>query len=413
MMAHGSNLIIGLDIGTTKISTVVAEIDRESRSLRVIGIGHAASQGLRKGVVVDMEKAVGAITRSVEDAEKMANVEIHSVFAGITGGHVKSFNSRGVAAVGEGGEIVQKDVDRAVAAARAVSLPADREILHTIPQEFTVDGQAGIKEPAGMSGVRLEAEAHIITGTITAAQNIIKAINKAGFEVEDIVLGSLASSIAVLSEDEKNSGVLLLDIGGGTTDFVAFHRGCIRQSSVIAVGGDHVTNDLTVALRVPIPLADEIKQAYGSAMEERVDPEEEIEIPPSAGRGAARYSRRELARVIELRMHEILSLVRRQVDRSGLRRLMAAGVVLTGGGALTDGIVELAGKVFDLPVRIGKPAEISGISEALDSPLYATGAGLALYGQRVRREGKPSRFKRRGRIARGAERIREWLGSKF
>ncbi len=412
-MAHGSNLIIGLDIGTTKISTVVAEIDRESRSLRVIGIGHAASQGLRKGVVVDMEKAVGAITRSVEDAEKMANVEIHSVFAGITGGHVKSFNSRGVAAVGEGGEIVQKDVDRAVAAARAVSLPADREILHTIPQEFTVDGQAGIKEPAGMSGVRLEAEAHIITGTITAAQNIIKAINKAGFEVEDIVLGSLASSIAVLSEDEKNSGVLLLDIGGGTTDFVAFHRGCIRQSSVIAVGGDHVTNDLTVALRVPIPLADEIKQAYGSAMEERVDPEEEIEIPPSAGRGAARYSRRELARVIELRMHEILSLVRRQVDRSGLRRLMAAGVVLTGGGALTDGIVELAGKVFDLPVRIGKPAEISGISEALDSPLYATGAGLALYGQRVRREGKPSRFKRRGRIARGAERIREWLGSKF
>ena len=412
-MAHGSNLIIGLDIGTTKISTVVAEIDRESRSLRVIGIGHAASQGLRKGVVVDMEKAVGAITRSVEDAEKMANVEIHSVFAGITGGHVKSFNSRGVAAVGEGGEIVQKDVDRAVAAARAVSLPADREILHTIPQEFTVDGQAGIKEPAGMSGVRLEAEAHIITGTITAAQNIIKAINKAGFEVEDIVLGSLASSIAVLSEDEKNSGVLLLDIGGGTTDFVAFHRGCIRQSSVIAVGGDHVTNDLTVALRVPIPLADEIKQAYGSAMEERVDPEEEIEIPPSAGRGAARYSRRELARVIELRMHEILSLVRRQVDRSGLRRLMAAGVVLTGGGALTDGIVELAGKVFDLPVRIGKPAEISGISEALDSPLYATGAGLALYGQRVRREGKPSRFKRRGRIARGAERIREWLGRKF
>ncbi len=412
-MAHGSNLIIGLDIGTTKISTVVAEIDRESRSLRVIGIGHAASQGLRKGVVVDMEKAVGAITRSVEDAEKMANVEIHSVFAGITGGHVKSFNSRGVAAVGEGGEIVQRDVDRAVAAARAVSLPADREILHTIPQEFTVDGQAGIKEPAGMSGVRLEAEAHIITGTITAAQNIIKAINKAGFEVEDIVLGSLASSIAVLSEDEKNSGVLLLDIGGGTTDFVAFHRGCIRQSSVIAVGGDHVTNDLTVALRVPIPLADEIKQAYGSAMEERVDPEEEIEIPPSAGRGAARYSRRELARVIELRMHEILSLVRRQVDRSGLRRLMAAGVVLTGGGALTDGIVELAGKVFDLPVRIGKPAEISGISEALDSPLYATGAGLALYGQRVRREGKPSRFKRRGRIARGAERIREWLGSKF
>ncbi|MEI6633180.1 MAG: cell division protein FtsA [Chlamydiota bacterium] len=412
-MTHGSNLIIGLDIGTTKICTVVAEIDRETRSLRVIGLGHAPSQGLRKGVVVDMDRAVESIVRSVEDAEKMANVEIHSVFAGITGGHVKSFNSRGVAAIGEGGEITPRDVDRAIAAARAVSLPADREILHTIPQEFTVDGQAGIREPVGMSGVRLEAEAHIITGTITAAQNIIRAINKAGFEVEDIVLESLAASIAVLSEDEKNSGVLLIDIGGGTTDFVAFHRGSIRQSSVLAVGGDHVTNDLTVALRLPISLAEEIKQAYGSAMEERVDPEEEIEIPPAAGRGAARYSRRELARVIELRMTEILSLARRQVDRSGLRRLMASGVVLTGGACLTDGIVELAGKVFELPVRIGRPAGVSGISEALDSPVYATGAGLALYGQRMRKEGRVSRFRRRGRLARGADQIREWMANRF
>jgi cell division protein FtsA len=412
-MTRGSNLIIGLDIGTTKICTVVAEIDRETRSLRVIGLGHAPSQGLRKGVVVDMDRAVESIIRSVEDAEKMANVEIHSVFAGITGGHVKSFNSRGVAAIGEGGEITSRDVDRAIAAARAVSLPADREILHTIPQEFTVDGQAGIREPEGMSGVRLEAEAHIITGTITAAQNIIKAINKAGFEVEDIVLESLAASIAVLSEDEKNSGVLLIDIGGGTTDFVAFHRGSIRQSSVLAVGGDHVTNDLTVALRLPISLAEEIKQAYGSAMEDRVDPEEEIEIPPAAGRGAARYSRRELARVIELRMTEILALARRQVDRSGLRRLMASGVVLTGGACLTDGIVELAGKVFELPVRIGRPAGISGISEALDSPVYATGAGLALYGQRVRKEGRVSRFKRRGRLARVVDHVREWLTNRF
>lgn len=412
-MTHASNLIIGLDIGTTRICTVVAEIDRETRLLRVIGLGHAPSQGLRKGVVVDMDRAVESIIRSVEDAEKMANVEIHSVFAGITGGHVKSFNSRGVTAIGEGGEIGPKDVERAIAAARAVSLPADREILHTIPQEFTVDGQAGIREPEGMSGVRLEAEAHIITGTITAAQNIIRAINKAGFEVEDIVLESLAESIAVLSEDEKNSGVLLIDIGGGTTDFVAFHRGCIRQSSVLAVGGDHVTNDLTVALRVPISLADEIKQAYGSAMEERVDPDEEIEIPPSAARGAARYSRRELARVIELRLTEILTMVRRQVDRSGLRRLMAAGVVLTGGGALTDGIVELAGKVFDLPVRIGRPSGISGISEALDSPVYATGAGLALYGQRMRKEGRMSRFRKRGRLARCADRVKDWLGSRF
>lgn len=412
-MTRGSNLIIGLDVGTTAVRTVVAELDRETRSLRVIGLGHAASRGLRKGVVVDLEGAVEAITRSVEDAEKMANVEIHSVFAGIGGGHVRSFNSRGVAAIGEGGEITARDVDRAIAAARAVSLPADREILHTIPQEFTVDGQAGIREPEGMAGVRLEAEAHIITGTITAAQNIVKAINKAGFEVEDIVLQALAESIAVLGEDERDSGVLLVGLGGGTTDFVAFHRGCIRRSGVLAVGGDHVTNDLSVALRVPITVAEEIKQAWGSAMEERVDAGEEIELPASAGRDASRCSRRELARVIGIRMTEMLTLARRQIDRSGLRRLMAAGVVLTGGGALTDGVVELAEKVFDLPVRIGKPAGISGISEALDSPVCATGAGLALYGQRMRKEGRVSRFRRRGRLARGVDRIREWMGNRF
>ena len=412
-MNNGSNLIIGLDVGTTKICTVVAEIDRATRSVRVIGMGHAPSRGLRKGVVVNMDGAVESIVKSIEDAEKMANVEIHSVFAGITGGHIKSFNSRGVAAVGERGEITEKDVERAIAAARAVSLPADREILHTIPQEFTIDGQNGIKEPTGMAGVRLEAEAHIITGAITATQNIIKSINRAGFEVEDIVLESLASSIAVLSEDEKNSGVILIDIGGGTTDVVVFHRGSINQSHVLAVGGDHVTNDVSIALRVPITLAEEIKKAHGSAMEDRVDPEEEIEIPTGADRLPARYSRRELARVIELRMAEILSLVRRHVDRSGVRRFLGSGVVLTGGACLTEGTVELAQKIFNLPVRIGKPTGISGIAEALDSPLYATGAGLAQYGYRSRMEGKTSRFKGTSRIAGIVDRVRQWLTSRF
>jgi cell division protein FtsA len=413
IMNNGSSLIIGLDVGTTKICTVVAEIDRSTQSLRVIGLGHAPSRGLRKGVVVDMDKAVESILQSIEDAEKMANVEIHSVFAGVTGGHVKSFNSRGVAAIGELGEITGRDVEKAIAAARAVSLPADREILHTIPQEFTVDGQDGIKEPKGMSGVRLEAEAHIVTGAITATQNIIKSINRAGFEVEDIVLESLASSIAVLSEDEKNSGVLLIDIGGGTTDLVVFHRGSVNQSHVLAVGGDHVTNDVSVALRVPITLAEEIKKSHGSSMEDIVDPEEEIEIPTGPDRFPSSYSRRELARVIESRMEEIFFLVRKNLDRSGLRRFLGSGVVLTGGACLMDGTVQLAEKIFNLPVRLGTPKGIAGIAEALDSPLYATGAGLARYGYRSRMEGKVSRFRRRGRIAGIISRIRDWIGSRL
>ncbi|MCX6356900.1 MAG: cell division protein FtsA [Candidatus Aureabacteria bacterium] len=412
-MNNGSNLIIGLDVGTTKICTVVAEIDRETKSVRVIGLGHAASSGLRKGVVVDMESAVGAITKSIENAEKMANVEIHSVFAGITGGHIKSLNSRGVAAIGDGGEITARDVERAINAARAVSMPADREILHTIPQEFTVDGQAGVKDPEGMSGVRLEAEAHIVTGAISSAQNIIKSINRAGIEVEDIVLESLASSIAVLSDDEKNSGVLLVDTGGGTSDVMVFHRGSIRQSEVLALGGDHVTNDISVALRIPISLAEEIKVQHGSAMEERVDPGEEIELPASGNRPAIRYSRRELARVIQYRMTEILTLVRKMVDRGGLRKLLGSGVVLTGGGCLMDGAAELAEKIFGLPVRVGLPRGISGIAEVLDSPIYATGAGLTQYGLHSRREGRVSRFKKRGRLARLCDRVREWFGSKL
>ncbi|MCX6353872.1 MAG: cell division protein FtsA [Candidatus Aureabacteria bacterium] len=408
-MHNGSNLIVGLDVGTTKICTIVAEADREANVIRVIGLGNAPSRGLRKGVVVDMDSAVEAITASIENAEKMANVEIHSVFTGITGGHIWSINSRGVAAVGDPEEISVRDVDRAITAARAISLPADREVLHTIPQEFTVDGQTGVKEPVGMSGVRLEAEAHIVTGAITAAQNVIKSINKAGFEVEEIVLDSLASSIAVLSEDEKNSGVLLIDIGGGTTDFVVFHRGSIRQSEVIALGGDHVTNDISVALRLPISVAEEIKKNYGGAVEESIDPGEELEIPAGSGRAPSRYSCRELAKVIELRMGEILSLVKKRVERTGLRKLLGAGVVVTGGACLLEGTVDLAERIFGLPVRLGTPVGVSGITEVLDSPIYATGTGLAQYGYRSRREGRVSRFRRRGRIGRVVDRVLEWF----
>ena len=408
-MNNGSQLIIGLDVGTTKICTVVSEKDNETQAVRLLGVGQAPSHGLRKGIVVDMEVAVKSILQSIESAEKMANVEIHSVFAGVTGGHIKSFNSRGVAAIGDSGEITSWDVERAVNAAKAVSLPAGREILHTIPQEFIIDGQDGIKEPEGMSGVRLEAEVHIITGSVTSAQNVIKSINRAGFEVEDIVLESLASGISVLSEDEKKSGVILIDIGGGTTDFLIFHRGAIRQSGVIAVGGDHVTNDISIALRIPNLQAEDIKKRHGSALEERVDPCEEFELPPIEGRTSARYSRIELARVIELRMEEILTLVKKQLDRTGLHDFLGGGVVLTGGASLSEGTVELAERIFGLPVRLGTPVGFSGLTEVLDSPIYATGTGLAQYGYRYRKDGKVSRFRGRGLVGRVIDMIRGWF----
>ncbi len=408
-MDNGSELIIGLDIGTTKICTVVAEREREGEGIRVIGISNVPSHGLRKGIVVDMERTVESIVNSIEDAEKKANVQIHSVFAGIAGGHIKSFNSRGLAAVEDGSEIASRDIQRAIKAAKAVSLPANREILHTIPQEFTIDGQGGVKDPRGLSGVRLEADVHIITGAITPAQNVIKSINRAGFEVEDIVLESLASSISVLTEDEKKSGVILIDIGGGTTDFVILQDGVIKLSNVLAVGGDHVTNDISVALRLPISKAEEVKVKYGCALEERVAPGEEFEFSPGMAGVQQRYSRRDLARVIELRMDEMLSLVKLQLDRSGLEQFLGAGLVLTGGASLLDGAIELAERVFGLPVRLGKPIGFSGIKEVLDNPIYATGTGLAQYGYRCRKDGKASRFKGRGIFRSILNRMRSWF----
>ncbi|MDD5557661.1 MAG: cell division protein FtsA [bacterium] len=412
-MKNRTDLIVGIDVGTTKICTIVAEAGGASEGLRVIGVGRVPSRGLQKGVVTDMDAAVAAITASVEDAEKMADAEIYTVFTGITGGHIASFNSRGVSAVADGSGITARDIERAIDAARAVSLPADREVLHTIPIEFAVDGQAGIRDPKGMTGVRLEAEAHIVTGAITAAQNIIRGVNGAGFEVEDIVLQALASSVAVLDDDARGAGVLLIDLGGGTTDAAVFHRGAVRHSHVLAVGGDHVTNDISVALRIPVPAAEEIKRERGCAIAERVDPEEEFEIPASAGRMPLRCRRRDLARVIGLRMEETLTLVRRQVERSGLLGLLGAGVVLTGGGALTDGAAELAERIFRLPARVGRPSGLAGVTEVIDGPDYAAAAGLVIYGRRGRLTGKVSRFRKVGRIERIAGRLRAWIGGRF
>jgi cell division protein FtsA len=408
-MYNGSKLIIGLDIGTTKICTVVAEEEREGDAVRILGVGHALSRGLRKGVVVDMDRAIESIVKSVEDAEKMANVEIHSVFTGIAGGHVKSFNSRGIAAIEDGSEISARDVERAITAARAVSLPADREILHTIPQEFIVDGQGGVKDPKGLSGVRLEADVHIITGAISPAQNIVKSINRAGFEVDDIVLESLASGISVLSEDEKKSGVILVDMGGGTTDYVIFQDDVIKLSDVLAVGGDHITNDISVALRLPISRAEEVKIKYGCALAGRVDPSEEFECQSVSAGIPQRYSRRNLAHVVELRMEEMLSLVKLQMKRSGVGQLLGAGVVLTGGASLMEGSVELAQRVFGLPVRVGRPTGITGLKEMLDNPMYATGAGLTQYGHRYRKEGRQSRFLGRSVLRKFFDHLRGWF----
>ena len=408
MGAH-NDLIIGLDVGTTKICTVVAEADRETGGVRVLGVGEARSRGLRKGIVIEMSKAVKAVAESVEKAEKAANVEIHSVFAGISGGHIQSLNSRGVAAVEEE-EITPRDVERAIRAAKAVSLPEGREILHTIPREFVVDGQRGIREPVGMTGVRLEAEVHIVTGAVSAVQNVVSAINRAGFEVEDIVLETIASGISVLTEEEKRSGVLLIDIGGGTTDFVVFRKEALVLSDVLAVGGDHVTNDVSVAFRLPISQAEAAKISFGTAMETGVDAGEEFEVEPVDGKPPLRFSRRELAHVIGLRMEEIFSLVRRSVDRPGHGEFLGAGVVLTGGGALLSGVVECAEEVFRLPVRLGSPSGFSGLSEVLDNPAYATGTGLARYGYRYRKEGGVSRFMGRGFWRKIADRMRRWFG---
>lgn len=411
-MGIHDELIVGLDVGTTKICTVVAEPDRESDTVRILGIGEARSRGLRKGVVVDMESAMSAIAESIDRAEKTANVEINAVFAGISGGHIGSMNSRGVAAIGESGEISARDVERAVNAAKAVSLPEGREILHTIPREFIVDGQDGIRDPVGMSGVRLEAEVHIITGAVTTVQNVVRAVNRAGFEVEDIVLETIASSISVLSRDEKRSGVLLIDIGGGTTDFVVFHDEALVLSDVLAVGGDHVSNDVSIAFHIPLQKAEDVKKRFGKAREGDVDPGEECDLPAAEGRPAERIGRGELARVIELRMEEIFSLVKRQLDRAGLHEFLGGGVVLTGGGTLLEGTAELAQSVFKLPVRVGTPRGFSGLTEVIDSPVYATGTGLVQYGYRYRKEGKISRFRGRGFWTKVAGRMREWFGRK-
>ena len=372
-------LIVGLDIGTSKVVAIVGELGDDG-SLEVIGIGSHPSRGLKKGVVVNIESTVQSIQRAVEEAELMAGCEINSVYAGIAGSHVRSLNSHGIVAIRDK-EVVAGDVDRVIDAARAVAIPADQKILHILPQEFIIDSQEGIREPIGMSGVRLEAKVHMVTGAESAAQNIVKCVERCGLRVDDIVLEQLASAYAVLTEDEKELGVCIVDIGGGTTDMAVFCGGAIRHTSVIPIAGDQVTNDIAVSMRTPTQYAEDIKIKYACALSQLANPDETIEVPSVGDRPPRRLARQTLAEIVEPRYEELFCLVRDELRRSGFEEMIAAGIVLTGGSSKMEGAVELAEEVFHMPVRLGVPQWVSGLSDVVRNPIHATGVGLLIYGK--------------------------------
>lgn len=372
------HILVGLDIGTSKIAAIVGHI-RDGREVEVIGLGHHPSRGLKKGAVVNIEETTESIQRAIEEAELMSGCSIQSVYAGISGNHIRSLNSHGIVAVRDH-EVTQADVDRVIDAARAVAIPADQRILHILPQEFIVDDQDGIRKPIGMSGVRLEAKVHMVTGAVSAAQNIVKCVKRCGLNVEDIILQPLASSHAVLTPDERDLGVCLVDIGGGTTDVAIFTDGAIRHTTVIPIAGDQVTNDIAVALRTPTKSAEELKIKYGCALGQMADLEESINVPSVGKRAPRRLSRKTLAEVIQPRYEELFQLVQVEFNRAGFQDLMAAGVVLTGGAAKMEGTVELAEEIFHLPVRLATPQYVDGLVDVIRNPIYATGVGLLLYG---------------------------------
>jgi cell division protein FtsA len=371
------DVIVGLDIGTSKVVALVGEIMTDG-TIEIIGLGSQASRGLKKGVVVNIESTVQSIQRAVEEAELMADCEINSIYAGIAGSHVRSLNSHGVVAIRDR-EVTHGDVEHVIDAAKAVAIPADQRILHVLPQEFIIDGQEGIRDPIGMSGVRLEAKVHIVTGAESAAQNIIKCVQRCGLTVEDVVLEQLASSFAVLTDDEKELGVCLVDVGGGTTDIAVFCNGAIRHTAVIPIAGDQVTNDIAVSMRTPTQYAEDIKIRYACALSQLANPDESIEVPSVGDRPARRLARQTLAEVVEPRYEELFNLIREELRRSGFEETIAAGIVLTGGSARMEGAIELAEEIFHVPVRLGLPAQVKGLSDVVRNPIYSTSVGLLLY----------------------------------
>ena len=384
-MQGRGNLVVGLDIGTTKICSVVGEVG--GGEINIIGIGTHPSIGLRKGVVVNIESTVDSIKKAVEEAELMAGCEISSVYAGIAGGHITGFNSRGIVAI-KGSEITENDVERVIDAARAVAIPMDREVIHVLPQEYIVDDQTGIQNPVGMAGVRLEAKIHIVTGAVTSAHNIVKCCNRSGLDVCDIVLESLASGEAVLSDEEKELGTALIDLGGGTTDLAVFAGKNIKHTFVLALGGNNLTNDIAIGLRAPHADAEKIKTRFGTCLPHSVSAEDMIEVPGVGGREARKLPRQILGEILEPRMEEIFTLVKREIYRAGMEASIPSGLVLTGGTSLLKGTTEIAESVFNLQTRRGKPQGITGLVDVVNNPMYATGVGLVLYGARNQTEKK-------------------------
>ncbi|MBK5913029.1 cell division protein FtsA [Rhodocyclus purpureus] len=409
MSKESKDLIVGLDIGTSKIVALVAEIMPEGK-LNVIGIGAQESRGLRKGVVVNIEETVSAISRVIQEVELMADAKVKEVYTGIAGSHIKSFNSNGMVAIKDK-EVSAMDVDRVIETARAMPIPADQEILHILTQEFIIDDQDGIREPIGMSGFRLEAKVHIVTGAVSAAQNIVKCVRRCGLEVNDLVLQPLASSYAVLSDDEKDLGICLVDIGGGTTDIAIWTQGAIRHSSVIPIAGDQITNDIAMALRTPTREAEEIKIKYGCALSQLADPEEVLDVAGVDDRPSRKLSRRALADVIQPRVEELFELVQAELRRSGLEEVLSSGIVITGGSSVLPGMIELGEEIFHMPVRLGVPRYRGALADVVQSPRFATACGLLLEAQTQRRRG--IKVHQSGGFKQVLQRMTSWFEKNF
>lgn len=408
-MAKQNEILVGLDIGTTKIACIIGEMTEHG--VDIIGIGSHPSTGLRKGVVINIDATINSIKKAVEEAELMAGCEVNTVHAGIAGGHIKGFNSHGIVAVKDK-EVRPADLARVVDAARAVAIPMDREVIHVIPQEYIIDEQDGIRDPLGMAGVRLEAKVHIVTGSVTSAQNIVKCANACGLNVADIVLEQLASSESVLSEDEKELGVAVVDVGGGTTDIAIFSGGSLVHTAVLSVGGNHLTNDIAVGLRTPMAEAERIKQRYGCAMTSRVSPDETIEVPSVGGRPPRVLSRQILSEIIEPRCEEIFAFVSREIKNSGYEELIASGVVITGGTTILEHMPELAEEVLGMPVRRGLPKGVGGLVDVVRNPKFATGVGLVLFAAKNQGPNLLS-GREEGLYDRVASRMKQWFADMF
>jgi len=405
-----TDIIVALDVGTSKIAAVVAEVN-DGGQYEVIGLGSSASQGMKKGVVVNIESTVNAIQRALEEAELMADRKIKEVWTGIAGGHIKSFNSHGMVAV-QGHEVTQVDIDRVVETARAIPIPTDQQILHVLNQEFAIDGQEDVREPLAMSGMRLEVKVHIVTGAVSAAQNILKCVRRCGLEVGELILQPLASAMAVLSEDEKDLGVCLIDIGGGTSDIAIYTQGAIRHTAVIPIAGDQITSDIAMAFRTPTKEAEDIKRRYGCALRGLADSNETIEVPGVGDRPSKKLSRQMLSEVIEPRIEELYALVHAEIKRSGFEELLSSGVVITGGSSAMEGMVDLGEEVLHMPVRLGTPSYVGSLSEVIRNPRYSTSAGLLSAGVLHREKQKVDQMKN-GSVKTVVSKMKRWFETNF